>query len=602
VVQTLTSKKTTPEAETKAGQRLYCQLDPYVLARQVLFAHLTPNLLTPALHGALCRWMQRTPYDENLYLLSRGFFKSSIITTTVVIQRILADPANALCQQRWRGRVCGPNTRILIASNKGKNAEDFLTGIKGHLESNDKLLWLFPDILVRDPQRNAREWTQDAITVTRSRRDLRESTIQAIGVTGELTSKHYDHAVFDDCVGKENSATKDEREKVWDFFMKARPLFDPGSTKDYVGTHWHYADAYARLKAQRLRGEIRLGLYELPCWAKTHPRAEADPEVRAGIAGAVPGHGWVRVVFPERFCLDKPDPEDASDQRLALLPERRREPSNFNAQYLLDPSSADTAHFPRLDPAGQAYLQIETQSPPLEDLWVAMSIDPAQSLHAWADFSAIAVGGFTRTGDLWLLELWQGKYDIAGLMRRMYDLHARFTERGAAFKVIGMEAVGFSRWGMTQVSIEGDRRGYYLPVIAFGRDTKVTKQVRIGGLQGAWMGKQIHALESCEALADFVDQADKFRMEAQNDHDDLLDAVADLYQLRGRPSEKADPFAADEVAQRARWEQELQATKPELDRLSLRVAWQHHQARVQREAEEETRALSGAGGGMELWR
>jgi len=152
------------------------------------------------------------------------------------------------------------------------------------------------------------------------------------------------------------------------------------------------------------------------------------------------------------------------------------------------------------------------------------------------------------------------------------------------------------------VSIEGDRRGYYLPVIAFGRDTKVTKQVRIGGLQGAWMGKQIHALESCEALADFVDQADKFRMEAQNDHDDLLDAVADLYQLRGRPSEKADPFAADEVAQRARWEQELQATKPELDRLSLRVAWQHHQARVQREAEEETRALSGAGGGMELWR
>jgi len=42
---------------------------------------------------------------------------------TATIQRLLADPANPLCQQRWRYRTCGPNTRILIASNKGENAE-----------------------------------------------------------------------------------------------------------------------------------------------------------------------------------------------------------------------------------------------------------------------------------------------------------------------------------------------------------------------------------------------------------------------------------------------------------------------------------------------
>jgi len=597
----LTTKKTTADAATRAGMRLACQLDLYVLAKAVLFRHLTPNLLTDALHGALCDFLHTTPYDENLYLLSRGFFKSSIITTTAVIQRILADPANPLCQARWRGRVCGPNTRILIASNKGENADDFLTGIKGHLESNERLLWLFPDILVRDPQRNAREWTQSAITVTRSRRDLRESTIQTIGVTGELTSKHYDHGVFDDIVGKENSASKAEREKVWDFLMKARPLFDPGSTKDYIGTCWHYADTWARLKAQRARGEIKLGLYEVPCWRPTTARAPDDPQVRDGTAGLVPGHGWVAVTFPERFCLER---RDADDRRLELLPERRQAPSNFNAQYLLDPSSADTAHLPRLDPQGEGYLQIADTSPPLEDLWVAMSVDPAQSLHAWADFSAIAVGGFDRRGDLWLLELWQGKRDDEGLVRRMYDLHARFAARGGTFKAIGFEAVGFAKSYRHVVTIEGDRRGYYLPIRAFERDTKVTKQVRIGGIQGQWMGRQIHALASCEALADFVDQADKFRMDADNEHDDLLDAVADLYQLRGRPSEKADPFAGDELAFRARWEQELRAKQPELDPMSLRVAWHHHQARLAREADEEARALAGAGlgmGGQELW-
>jgi len=595
----LTASKTTPEAETRPYMRALCQLDLYALANRVLFRHLTPNLLTPALHGALCTWMQTTPYEENLYLLSRGYFKSSIITVTANIQRILADPANPLCQARWHGRVCGPNTRILIASNKGENAEDFLTAIKGHLESNELLLWCFPDILVKDPQKNAREWTKAAITVTRSRRDLRESTIQAIGVTGELTSKHFDHGCFDDCTGRENSQSKDEREKVWDFHIKARPLFDPGSTKDYVATPWHYADAAARLKAQRRRGEIKLGLYEVPAWRPTPPRADDDPGVRDRVAGLVPGHGWVAVTFPERFCLER---RDDADQRLELLAERRREPGNFNAQYLLDPSSADTAHFPRLDAQGQPYLQVAATAPPLADLWVAMSVDPAQSLHKWADFSAIAVGGFDRRGDLWLLDLWQGKRDDEGLVRRMYDLHARFTERGGAFKAIGIEAIGFAKSYRHVVTIEGDRRGYYLPVLAFERDTKITKQVRIGGIQGQWMSRQIHALESCEALADFVDQADKFRMEADNDHDDLLDAVADLYQLRGRPSEKADPFAGDELAFRARWEQELLAKQPELDALSRRVAWHHHQARVQREADEEARALESAGGGSALWR
>lgn len=599
--QILTPSKTTPDAETKAGLRLLYQLDPFVLAK-MLFAHLTPNLLTKALHGRLCEWMQTTPYDENLYLLSRGFFKSSVITTAVVIQRILADPANPLCQQRWRGRACGPNTRILIASNKGENADGFLQGIKGHLESNEQLLWLFPDILVKDPQRNAREWTQSAITVTRTRRDLRESTIQTIGVTGELVSKHYDHGVFDDIVAKENSQTKDEREKVWDFLMKARPLFDPGSTKDYVGTHWHYADAWARLKEERLRGQRRLGLYELPCWATTHARPPEDPEVRAGIVGDVPGHGWVRVAFPERFCLDKPDPEDQADLRLELLAERRGHPSNFNAQYLLKPVSADTAHFPRVDAKGDACLQLVEHTPPLDELWVAMTIDPAQSLHKWADYSAIAVGGFDRRGDLWLLELWQGRRDDEALVRKMYDLSTAFADRGASFRAIGFEAVGFAKSYRHVVTIEGDRRGYYLPILGLERDTKITKQVRIGGIQGQWMAKQIHALTSCAALAEFTDQADQFRMDTENDHDDLLDAVADLYQLRGRPSEKADPFAADEIAFRARWEQQLRASKPELDPMSLRVAWAHHQARVSREAEEETRALTGAGmGGHELW-
>jgi hypothetical protein len=579
----LTASKTTPEAQTKPAMRMLCQTDLYAFARRVLYAHLTPNLLTDTLHKPLCAWMQTTRYDENLYLLSRGFFKSSIITTAAVIQRILADPATWWCQQRWHGRVCGPNTRILLASNKGENAEGFLAGIKGHLSGNDLLLGLFPEILPRDPARAGLEWTQGAITVQRSRRDLRESTIQTIGVEGELVSRHYDGGVFDDCVGKENSGTKAERAKVWDFFMKARPLFDPGATKEFVGTHWHYADAYAAQRARHARGQLPMGIYIKAAWEKTTPRTADDPAVRDGVVGDVPGHGWVAVSFPERFCLRRP-PGDTT--RLELLVERDNEPSNFNAQYLLNPVSAETAHFPRLDPTGAPNLQLERAAPPLSTLWVAMAIDPAQSLHKWADHSGIAVGGFDHRGDLWLLELWMARRDDEALVRKVFDLVEHFQARGAPMQRIGFEATGFQK-GMRHVfTNEGDRRGFYLPILGLERDTQRTKQQRIGLIQGPWMAKQIHALESCEALADFIDQADKFRMDQENESDDLLDPVADLYQLRGKPNTPAvaASWADPEVLEQRAWEAQVLAARAAngqggLDRMSLLIGWQQHRAR-----------------------
>jgi hypothetical protein len=90
-----------------------------------------------------------------------------------------------------------------------------------------------------------------------------------------------------------------------------------------------------------------------------------------------------------------------------------------------------------------------------------------------------------------------------------------------------------------------------------------------------------------------LDQVKKFRMDKQSAHDDLMDAVADLYQLRGRPSKDQDPLLNDETLQRVRWMQELQAKRPELDAMSLRVAWAHHLARQQDTARDEEQAMAG---------
>jgi len=274
------------------------------------------------------------------------------------------------------------------------------------------------------------------------------------------------------------------------------------------------------------------------------------------------GIGWRRLTFPERFSFDW------------LLGERQdMGSSDFAAQYLLDPVSSDTQHFKR----GRLDVVTRQDLPPLDELWICMTVDPAISQKRWADWTAIAVGGFDHQGNLWLLELKRMKHDEYALSRAIFDLHAEFPRVMA----IGIEATGFQKSLFTICNMEGMRRGYQLPLMKLERDTRVTKAVRIGGLQAPWEAGQIHALATCEALEDFKDEADKFRTDRDSAHDDLLDAVANLYQVRGTPSSRGTrvtPFTdqAAEVVERREFEEALLEKKPYLDPASLRMAWLTH--------------------------
>ena len=563
-----TSRPSAPSAETKAKFRLLAATDLYGFARHLLYRHLAEkNQLTPAFHRPLCQAVQTTPFDENLYLLFRGSFKTSLLTVARILQRILAAPGSPA----FGGRPCGPNTRILLASSTSDNAEQMLLEIQAHLK-NPYLLWAFSDILGTNPEQLP-EHTKGGLTVRRPNRALRGSTIRAVGISSELTSQHYDHGVFDDIVAKNNSGTRELRETVVDFERKARPLFDPGSTRDYIGTTWHYDDALSRKKAAIAQG-APIGLYERRAW---EPCAPGDP-----LGADVPGYGWVRPTFPERFTM------------AWLLRERQEPPvgsgaADFSAQYLLNPISGETAHFQRDG------LRIEAAAPPFDDLWIGMTIDPAISMEKRTDWTACAVGGFDVSGDLWLLELLRLKRDEHGLIRTVYDLAARFPRLMA----IGVETTGFQKIYRSLFEAEGRRRGWFLPITKLERDTRGprgTKNARIGGLKGYWDARQIHALRSCQALGDFQDEADKWRPDQEAAHDDLLDAVVDLYQIRGvRTAPAPTPaFGDPEVAERADFEAAILRRAPWMDRMSLRTAWVQQRGRAEQARMREEAAL-GAG-------
>src|SRR5262252_3835758 len=532
-LQTATQKKAAATREQKVFFRELMKTDLYALAHHLESGRGRGNLLSPTFHQPLCDYVQTTPYKRNLYLLPRGHFKTSLLTVAKNIQRILNNP----------------QIRILISSNKSENAEAMLTELKGHL-LHERLLWGFPEILDEEPAKKFDKWTNSQVTVKRKRKS-KESTIEAIGVSGELTSRHYDHATFDDIVGKENSATRELLMGVIDFLKMAQPLMDPDSTQDYIGTTWHYADVYAWLLEQKAKHGMPLGVYFKPCWEP------CPPETVGG--QLVPSFGWVKPVFSERFTIAH------------LLQERSSMgPTGFAAQYLLNPVSADTTILPREHLRTMSRLEFEAVTKD-QELWLAMTVDPAITINKWSDFSAVAVGAFDRDNVLYIIDLRRGKWRESELVREIYSAYRRFP----GIKAIGFEKTGFQRIFMRLFTSEGERTGRFLPIVGLEKDTHKTKQVRIRALEPIWMTGQLIVLDDVPAFADFLEEAERFRTDRESAHDDLLDAVVDLLQVRARPSESASQFSHldGEERSRAEFEYTMHQAKPWLTPRAVREAW-----------------------------
>ena len=525
------------------------------------------NAIEPSLHGPLCQYVQTTPYEKNLVLIPRGYLKTSLITVAQTILQILRNP----------------QIRILIASNKAENAQAMLADIKGHL-TNPELIRAFPDILWEDPARQAPKWTENVITVKR-KRHTREGTVETIGISGEIVSKHYDDVKYDDVVGKENSQTRDELLKTIQFIRLTQPLIDPGGRQWYIGTPWHYADAYAWLLEQQKHQGLALGTYILDCW---EPAAEGQPG-----AEWAEGFGWKRSRYPTRFTVSQRVPG-----KKCLMDERRVMGfAEFAAQMLIDPVSEDTVYFPRQ----KVHLVARADLPPLDTCWLVMTVDPAISTKGWADYSAVAAIAFDGGGQMVIPELQRGRWKEDELVHRCYDMYDRLTHAKGRVIAVGFEAIGFAKIYRRLFEQEGEKRGYYLPVVTLERDTKITKNVRIRALQPMWQAGEISLAAEAEAAEDLIEEAVRWRPDRENTHDDLLDCVVDGLQLRAQPGateqQEASMYEDPELIERSQFERALLARRPTLDAGSLRAAWSHQQ-RVK--AFEDERELAGSGA-MHEW-
>jgi hypothetical protein len=162
------------------------------------------------------------------------------------------------------------NVRILAISRTATMTEAFLSEIVSNIERNYKYIAWAKSI---DPtgkgviprmkfgKKMIDDWSGNSITIEREDVGLKDPTIAATGLFGQILSRRADIIICDDVVDQQNSMTELQRKKVIDWIeTTVIPVLVPGGTFIYLGNTWHHEDVVSKfLNDPRFQVQKRLG-------------------------------------------------------------------------------------------------------------------------------------------------------------------------------------------------------------------------------------------------------------------------------------------------------------------------------------------------------
>jgi hypothetical protein len=219
-------------------------------------------------HLELCDKLQKPPKNKHGYLEPRGHFKSTCIKAYMLwrlaggnslflsdILRLgdVIDKHNQavelLAYYRAYPERDPRNLRFLLIGESDTVAQKDLRDPKWHLENNDMLRWLFPEIIPSNT--NETKWTDSEITIPRTK-SFDESTITCDGVGAKRTGFHWDVLIYEDIFGEKASKSEPLAFEVQSWFQSAAGMLNhPEESEELmIGTHWKAgeSDIYGWIK------------------------------------------------------------------------------------------------------------------------------------------------------------------------------------------------------------------------------------------------------------------------------------------------------------------------------------------------------------------
>jgi hypothetical protein len=142
----------------------------------------------------------------------------------------------------------------MIVTETHKKAEDSLNFIKGQLERNELLRYIFPECIVDDSWKRQHRWSSIAVDLP-SKGITKDPSIQVLGVGNAAQGIHVDNIFLDDIIGQKDMLSPIEAQNTWMWFSNVEELLiTPDRSKPHasslylIGTHYAPEDIYDRVR------------------------------------------------------------------------------------------------------------------------------------------------------------------------------------------------------------------------------------------------------------------------------------------------------------------------------------------------------------------
>lgn len=428
-----------------------------------------------------------------LMLVPRDHFKSTFFTVSYPIQQLCIDNAK----------------RFLLTNAVYDNAGTFLKSIKTQIENNTRLKWwgIEPGSI----------WSTEALEVKRQSIH-KEPSISIAGIGSQLPSQHYDVIIWDDLINEKNITSKEQTDKVIDWWKDSLSLLEPGGLGIVLGTRWSYRDLYEYI-IQNLAEHF-------------------DIIIRK----AIRDDG--SIYFEKRF----------SKEYLEEL-RKLKGPYKFSLQYQNELTDPEDAVFKR-----DWILKYKDLPAPVRYF---TTIDPALSTDPTADYSVIMTCAVDVDNNLYVVDYFRDRVEPKDLIDKIFEKFLLYRP-----VKVGIEKIGFQRVLSFWLEDQQRERSVFLPWEELTTSDKA-KPDRILALQPRFAAKTVHIKPH---MVDLEDELISFKYPESNQlHDDLIDALA--YQLEiifkpHRVEKKEIPYGS------ILWYEEKFGSKPEQSNIANPYVYQ----------------------------
>ncbi len=345
---------------------------------------------------------------------------------------------------------------------------------------------------------------------------VRDPTLKAAGVTGNLIGFHADHLKLDDLVTADNSATKTLRDEINSRYSLLSSILNTGGTIEVVGTRYHSSDLYDQLitmenEVYDVEGNV---IDSIEAYKVTQEVVEIDGEFLWPRSQRKSDGKW--------FGFNKSELNKKKSDYL--------DKSKFFAQYYNDPSDPGNKRISQFNYYDRAKLVPSGQNWMFDNkkLNIYAAIDFAATITKKSDYTAIVVAGIDTNGIIYVLDISRFKTEKISVMSKELT---RLYEKWHWLK-LKAEANAQQNLVIEQLKTFNREQGIYYTIEK--EASKGDKFIRImAALEPRYdAGVILHYRGgNCQVLEDEL-------VATKPAHDDVSDALASLCDILIKPSSR----------------------------------------------------------------